>query len=408
MKNSILKITALFTLGFLALTSCSKDEDKPAVITTPTSPSSTFVVDAANLKGTIADGTVTLVASTVYNLTGALLVNSGVTLNIPAGTKIQSNAGTAAFIGVKQGGKLNISGTATNPVIFTSSKTTKAPQDWGGLVICGKAPINTVTGGAATAQSEVGDLAYGGTVANDNSGSIEYLRVEYAGALFSGTKEFNGVSLFGVGSGTKFENVQAYYGGDDGFEFFGGTVNTKNLVALGNEDDQFDWTEGWNGTNINWYGKIAFGKGNRGIEADNLEANFTNTPISNPTITGITLIGAGASADATAYPENDALKLRRGTKGIFANLYLSGWKTGFSVDDNETVAFVGTAMLKATNVTFDNVTTKSKGKATTATPQPPAPDVSAIFTESVAGTPATGAGNGALAPAWAAGWTTGL
>ncbi len=407
MKNSILKIAAIFALTFGAFTSCSKD-DETTPVKPPTSPSSSFVVDAANLKGEIKDGTVTLVSTTVYNLTGALLVGNGATLNIPAGTKIQSNAGTAAFLGVKQGGKLNISGTAISPVIFTSSKATKAPQDWGGIVICGKAPINVVTGGASTAQSEVGDLSYGGTIANDSSGSIEYLRVEYAGAIFSGVKEFNGVSLFGVGSGTKFENVQAFQGGDDGFEFFGGTVNTKNLVAFGNEDDQFDWTEGWSGTNSNWYGKLAFGKGNRGVEADNLEANFTNTPISNPTITGITLVGPGSAADATAYPENNAFKIRRGTKGIFSNIVLSGWKQGFSVDNNETIAFIP-SMLKATDVYFiADVPTKTKGALTPVAPTTSgvAADVSAIIVNESA--TATGAGAGVGIPTWAAGWTIGL
>jgi hypothetical protein len=283
---------------------------------------------------------------------------------------------------------------------MTSGLATKKAGDWGGLVICGKAPINRVTGGASTAQSEVADLTYGGTIANDNSGSIRYLRIEYAGAAFNSEKEFNGVSLFAVGSGTTFEYVEAYQGADDGFEFFGGTVNTSYLISYGNEDDQFDWTEGWMGTNTNWYGKLAFGKGNRGIEADNFELGFANTPLSNPSITNITLIGAGIAADATIYTENQAMKLRRGTRGIFSNVVLSDFKTGLDVEHDETIAGVGTS-LKASNVNFSTIPTKTKGKKTDGT----SADVSAVATEK---TDATGAGNGVGAPSWANGWTVGV
>lgn len=392
MKKSIVKLFGLLTIAGSLFTSCTSSSDD--------SPSSTFVVDANNFQGTINDGEVILDANTVYQLTGAIKVADGATLTIPAGTVIEATGGTSAYIAVAQGGKIYVNGTASNPVIMTSGNAVQAPADWGGLVICGKAPINTVTGGASTAQSEVADLTYGGTIANDNSGSIRYLRIEYTGANFSAVKEFNGVSLFGVGSGTTFEYVQCYHGADDGFEFFGGTVNTSNLVSYGNEDDQFDWTEGWNGTNTNWYGKEAFGKGNRGIEADNYELGFANTPVSNPSIINLTLVGPGSTADAVVYAENQGLKLRRGTKGIFSNVYLSGWKEGINVEHDETIAGVGTS-LKVTNVKFVDIATNSKGKNTAGV----ATDVTAVAT--VLDT-ATGAGNGAIAPTWTTGWTLGL
>lgn len=390
MKNSIIKLFGLLTVVGTIFTACTSSTDEPT---------STFVVTPANFQGTINDGVVNLEASTTYYLTGKLQINSGAELNIPAGTQILATGGTAAYIAVAQGGKLNVSGTATNPVVMTSGLTTKSAGDWGGLVICGKAPINTVSGGTSTAQSEVADLTYGGTIANDNSGSIRYLRIEYAGAAFSAVKEFNGASLFGVGSGTVFEYVETYHGADDGFEFFGGTVNTKGLVSYGNEDDAFDWTEGWNGTNTDWYGKSAFGKGNRGIEADNYEFGFANTPIANPSITNLSLVGPGSTVSSTTYPENDALKLRRGTKGIFANLHLTGYAKGFNVEHDETIAFVGTA-LKATNVSYADVTTKTAGKNSAVPAQ--AVDVSAVADET---TTATGAGAGAAAPSWSTGWT---
>lgn len=392
MKKSFLQLFGILALSASFFTSCSSDSTD--------TPSSTFVVDPNNFTGIINDGEVVLSAGTTYKLTGKLQVNAGATLTIPAGTKIEGTGGTASYIAIAQGGKLNVNGTSTNPVVMTSGLTTKKAGDWGGLVICGKAPINRVTGGASTAQSEVADLTYGGTIANDNSGSIRYLRIEYAGAAYNSEKEFNGVSLFAVGSGTTFEYVEAYHGADDGFEFFGGSVNTSNLISFGNEDDQFDWTEGWMGTNTNWYGKLSFGKGNRGIEADNFELGFTNTPISNPSITNITLIGAGSAADATIYTENQGLKMRRGTKAIFSNVVLSDWKTGIDVEHDETIAGVGTS-LKVTNVNYIAIATKTKGKKTDGT----SADVSAVATELAT---ATGAGNGVAAPTWSSGWSVGL
>lgn len=396
MKKSIVKLFGIIALSTSLLTSCSSDNNNDSK-----KPTSTFVADANDFKGIISDGEVVLDASTVYKLTGKLQVNSGATLTIPAGTVIQGTGGTKAYIAIAQGGKINVNGTAAKPVIMTSGLATKGAGDWGGLVICGKAPINRVTGGASTAQSEVADLTYGGTISNDNSGSIKYLRIEYAGAAYNTEKEFNGLSFFGVGSGTVVENVQAFHGADDGFEFFGGSVNTTNLIAIGNEDDQFDWTEGWNGTNTNWYGKLNFGKGNRGIEADNFELGFANTPIANPTITNITLIGPGSAADATIYTENQGIKLRRGTKGLISNVVLSGWKTGIDVENDETIAFVGTA-LKVSSVNYiSDVPTKTKGKKTDGSNA----DVAAVATESSA---ANGAGAGIGQPSWATGWSVGF
>jgi hypothetical protein len=397
MKKSIFRVIGIFALTATLLTSCSSEDNGP---------SSSFELDPENFEGTIADGEVVLNSGTVYKLTGALIVAEGATLTIPAGTRIEATGQTSSYIAIKQGAKIFVNGTSSNPVVITSGLTVKSPGDWGGLVICGKAPINTVTGGTSTAISEVAELTYGGTIANDNSGSIRYLRLEYTGAAFSATKEFNGASLFGVGSGTVFEYVQCYHGADDGFEFFGGTVNTSNLVSFGNEDDQFDWTEGWNGTNTNWYGKISFGKGNRGIEADNYEFGYTNTPVSNPTITGLTLVGPGSSAASATFPENDALKLRRGTRGIFSNVHITGFADAFDVEHDECIAAVTAGTLDAANVTFVDVTRKSTGKTTgTPTATPPVPgvsaDVSGVFAET---TTATGAGSGVSAPTWANGW----
>lgn len=401
MKKLSVKLFSILIVAASFMTSCSNDSE------TETSTSS-FVANADNFQGTITDGEVILDASKTYKLTGKIQVNAGATLTIPAGTVIEGTAGTASYIAVAQGGKINVKGTAAKPVIMTSGKVTKAGGDWGGVVICGKAPINRVTGGASTAQSEVGDLTYGGTISNDNSGSIEYLRIEYAGALFNAEKEFNGLSLFGVGSGTKISYVECIHGSDDGFEFFGGTVNTDHLISIGNEDDQFDWTEGWSGTNTNWYGRLDFGKGNRGIEADNYEFGFANTPISNPSITNLTLIGPGSTANTTAFAENQAMKLRRGTRGIFTNVVIKAWTTGFDIEHDETLANAGTS-LKVIDLKIDSdVTTTTKGKTTAVAPATSGVSATVNANFSTTSTTSTGAGNGVGTPSWTSGWASGF
>ncbi|HTO34991.1 MAG TPA: hypothetical protein VLZ72_02045 [Flavobacterium sp.] len=394
MKNSISKLTGLAMLSVLAFTtSCSSDDDNGGN-------TSTFVLDQNNLKGEINDGTVVLEGGKTYLLTGKLQVNDGATLRIEAGAKIEatdveSSTPEIRYIAVAQGGKINVQGTATNPVVMTS--TTKEPGAWGGLVICGKAPINKAT----SASAEVSDLTYGGTDPNDSSGSIKYLRLEYTGYAYNSEKEFNGVSFFGVGSGTVVEYVQSYEGSDDQFEWFGGTVNAKYLVAINAStsnvgDDIFDWTEGWSGTGENWYGKRTNG-GNRGIEADNNSSTHTATPISNPTIKNLTLIGSGSSIGN----EDQAIKLRVGTKANFDNLVLSNWTVGFDVQHDAGISYVNDGTLKATNVKFENVLTESKGTNSAGE----AVDVSNMFTESDS---ATGAGNGTGKPSWAEGWTVGF
>ncbi len=385
MKKSILKVLGIALIAGSTITSCSSDDNSA------TGPSSSFELNENDFKGEINDGEVVLDASKIYKLTGKLVVKNTAKLTIPAGTRIEGTTGTS-YIAVAQGGQIFINGTATNPVIMTSDKAQKAPGQWGGLVICGKAPINK----GATASAEVSELTYGGTVENDNSGVIRYLRIEYSGFAYNSEKEFNGLSLFGVGNATTIEYVQVHEGADDGFEWFGGTVNTKYLVATSNEDDQFDWTEGWNGTNENWYGKLGLGRGNRGIEADNNASNHLATPISNPSIKNLTLIGLGDQGS-----ESQALKLRVGTQGTFDNLVLSNFLVGFDVQHSESIDYIANGTLKATNVKFDNIPAKAKGKDSNDV----SVDIENVFSEN---TNATGAGNGTSAPAWTQGWTIGL
>jgi hypothetical protein len=340
-------------------------------------------INPDDFKGDIT-GSETLDPSKIYKLTGLVKVKDGGKLTIPAGTVIEGVGGTSAAIIVEQGGQIFVNGTATNPVVMTSGLATKSRGDWGGLVICGRATCNSGGG-----MSEVGDVPYGGTVDNDNSGVIRYLRIEYSGAAFNSEKEYNGFSLFGVGSGTTVEYVQIFENADDGIEFYGGAVNANYLVVTNVEDDLFDWTEGWTGTGNFWYGKNASGYGNRGIEADNWETNNSATPFSNPTINNLTLIGSGDQGN-----EPQGIELRRGTKGKLDNVVLKNWKIGVRVSGDISQGFLN-GDLKVTNVNFIDCTTNinvGTGDASGITENPNA----------------TGAGNGTNVPTWAQGWTVGL
>jgi len=376
-KNTMFSKTGRMAAGIMAvaalgLVACSDDD--PAK---PEGDKPSFTLLRDDFQGEIADGEVVLESGT-YKLTGKVVVKDGAVLTIKSGVRVEAT---------------EVSGERQEIRVMTA--TQKAPGAWGGLVICGRAPINK----AETASAEVSDLTYGGTEANDNSGSIKYLRIEYSGYAYNSEKEFNGLSMFGVGKGTKIEYVQSYEGSDDAFEWFGGTVDARYLVALnGHEsvgDDMFDWTEGWTGTGEYWYGKRT-NNGNRGIEADNNSSKHDAAPIANPTIKNVTLIGTGAGG-----PEPQAVKMRVGTNGSFDNMVLSNWSVGFDIQHDASIAFVEAGELKATNVRFEDVATKSKGTSTAGA----ATDVSKLFTENPN---ATGAGNGISQPDWAKGWTVGF
>ncbi|MCX8532828.1 hypothetical protein [Chryseobacterium luquanense] len=381
-KNTLKLLAAAFIMSTTAVVfhSCSDNDDEEIIATGIAS-------DPNNFKGEVKSGeTVTLDPTKVYKLTGAVAVKAGGTLVIPAGTRIEASGGTSAYITVEQDGKIYANGTASSPIVMTSPNPT--PGSWGGLVICGKAPINKGT----TATAEVGNATYGGTNVSDNSGILKFVRIEYAGAIFTGDKEFNGLSLFGVGNGTTIDNVSLINGSDDGIEFFGGTVNVSNIVSVANEDDAFDWTEGWNGTATNIYTKRrANGVGNRGIEADNNSLDNNANPRSNPTIKNATFIG-GTTGEA------DALKLRVGTYGTFDNLVLSNWTTGINVEHDASVAYFNGGN-KITNVKFDtNVATKASAKNTAGA------TITILANTYSENASATGAGNGINTPTWATGW----
>ena len=306
MKKSIFKIlnVVAFSLVTLTLTNCGSED--PIIIVDPMSDVITRL-NSGIMEGNL-DESYTLNSSTIYSLTSSFIIESGVTLIIPAGTNIQAvNGGTSVYIAVLKGGKIDIQGTESSPVYMSSASGNAG--DWGGLTICGDA---TTTAGV-DAEAEVGGFIYGGTNDADDSGSINYLIIKGTGAQINADSQYNGVSLYAVGSGTSISNVAVIDGSDDGIEFFGGTVSATNLFLENNEDDSIDWTEGWNGTVNNAYISHTIAGFSTVFEGDKDNGNpkFNNiTAISTAggtalqfkkesgaTITGLSLTGYDVSID---------------------------------------------------------------------------------------------------------------
>lgn len=372
MKKLVLSLAILATI----FTGCSDDDNVDYGPTVP---------GTGELSGNITSD-MTLNAGTVYTLIGATYVKSGVTLTIPAGTRIEADAAgeATAFLAIEKGATINAQGTAAAPIVFTSNSVTPEPGDWGGLVVCG----NAVTNLGANSQAEVTGLTYGGTNTADNSGILSHIVIEYSGNIITGDSEFNGLTLYAVGSGTTVNNILVRFGSDDGIEWFGGSVGGTNLAAIGCQDDSFDWTEGWNGTVSNLYSDQSTAVGassdSRGMEADNNQGNATLAPISNPTISNVTLLGR----NTTSVPKEGGIWLRRGTKATITNAYIANFKStdtgagyGINFDGPDSQAFFTLNPLN--NITISNVTTASN-----------------LPVAYNASNSATGAGSGAAIPSW--------
>lgn len=269
------------------------------------------------LEGDIT-GTVTLDPSERYLLNSAVRVQAGAELIIPAGTKITArDAGTEVYLAVLKGGSIQINGTAANPVVMSSQNA--QPGDWGGLTICGDAP--TTAGVDATA--EVGGFIYGGTNPADNSGNIDYLVILGTGAQINSESQYNGVSLYAVGSETTINNVAVLNGADDGFEFFGGTVGATNIYLENNEDDSVDWTEGWNGKLTNTYVLHEIKGYSTAIEADGDNMN--------PTIENFTAIASNPGI---------ALQFKKESGATLNNVLLTGYTTNVDMKDGGPISNV--------------------------------------------------------------------
>ena len=312
MKTNFKCITVLVTLlTSLFLGSCSSDDgffDNGEQGETPGTP-----IDK-NLSGNLT-ANLTLDPNVAYQLTGSFSVEPGFKLTIPAGTKITANVGQEIYIVVKKGAQIDIQGSQSNPVIMASANSN--PGDWGGLVILGDA--KTTEGVDATA--EVGGFIYGGNDNQDDSGSIRYLIIEGAGAQINADSQYNGLTLYAVGSGTTIENIALINGADDGVEFFGGTVSVKNMYLENNEDDAIDWTEGWSGTVTNSYILHTKAGFSTAVEADGLN--------NNPKLINLTAVSSKGGT---------ALQFKKESGATISGLSLTGYDTSVDMKDNGPIA----------------------------------------------------------------------
>lgn len=313
MKNKFLAISALTLL--LSIASCTIEVREDNDI-----PKSENVFTGNTISGTITKNTT--IKKGNYILDGVVKVADGITLTIEAGAVFTAKSSVGTSLVILKGGKIDAQGTADEPIIFTSDN--KKPGDWGGITIYGNAPIKAVNG-ATTALSEDGNnQTYGGTDATDNSGVMKFVRVEFGGRkIGDGTSETNTMTFYAVGSGTILENLVAYKGTDDGYEFFGGTVSASNLVSYGNYDDAFDWQDSWSGqNNSNWFA-YQTAIGNFGMEIES-SSNADNTA---PKISGITLIReTGTNPEVAGSSEISAIQFKKQGSGIFSNVFIDGYK----------------------------------------------------------------------------------
>jgi hypothetical protein len=372
-----LPLGALALVGGLA--ACGSDNGTGPIVPVPTGPK------AGTLEGNITTNR-TLFADTVYTLSGYVKVRSGATLTIQPGTKIVGDtlvAGSSLWI--TRGAKIDAQGTVDKPIVFTSAraKGKRLPGDWGGVIIVGNGIVNRSQGGGVstiftegpqgTGQNTAENYG-GGTVDSDNSGTLRYVRIEFAGYAVQANEELNSLSSYAVGSGTKYEYVQAVSGLDDSFEFFGGAPDMRYLVSYEAGDDHFDWTEGFHGRAQYLIAFQTFQPTPRsgagfvsndphGFEGDGCEidkagcTSFAVAPYSMPVFANFTLVGPGATASFSGIKDNNGAVVRRGSGGSFVNGVITRWQgTGWNVRDLASDNLRAVDSLTADNVLLaDNV-----------------------------------------------------
>ncbi|WP_157614031.1 hypothetical protein [Pseudotamlana agarivorans] len=312
-------------------------------------------IDGTGANTGVIEGTITgevFIPAGNYTLKGAVYVEDGATLTIEKGTTITVTAedqlAGVNLLMVLQGGKLIAEGTADAPIVFTSENKNAegGAGDWGGITLHGRAPFN----GPADSLSEAGQQPYGGNNPSDSSGSLKYVRVEYAGQASSdGEFEFNAFSFFACGSGTIVENCEAFEGADDGFEFYGGTVEATNLSMVGMEDDSIDWDEGYAGTLTNIVIHQYDNVGDYAFELASRSGEFNASPRANAVVKDVTVRGSNRTGKA-------AFDLKQGTAGHFDNIVVTNVETVIFLNDQ--LDQVNDGSLVFTNANFDYTTTE--------------------------------------------------
>ncbi len=331
-----LKFKSLILAVVLFAAACKEDKTEPV---DPNGKQTVTLQNGATITG-VYKNTILNVPEGNFTLKGYVYFEDGSEINIAAGATIKSDVTDKGALIIERGAKINAIGTASKPVVFTSGKPvgSRLPGDWGGIIVLGKATTNRTT--EPTIEGGVGKN-YGGTNDADNSGTIKYVRIEFAGIAAQPNSEINGLTLGGVGSGTTIEYVQVAYGNDDAFEIFGGTVNAKYLIASGTADDDFDFDFGYRG-------KIQFGVSLRdpnvvdpgdagnGIEADNDGTGTQATPATRPVLSNFTFIGPNVDNTASKN-HNFANRFRRSSNFVLNNSVLIGWmKGGLSLESDAT------------------------------------------------------------------------
>lgn len=306
----------------------------------------------------------------VYTLKGWIYIADGSELTIEPGTIIKGDKATKAALIVERGGKLIAQGAADAPIVFTSAQPAgqRRPGDWGGVIICGKAHNNQtsmqIEGGPRT--------QHGGDNDADNSGVLSYVRIEFGGFPFKADQEINGLTLGSVGSGTKIDHVQVSYSNDDSFEWFGGTVNCKYLVAYKGWDDDFDTDNGFSGKVQFCLSvrdpRIADQSQSNGFESDNCADGAQVSPYTTATFSNITFVGPKTAADfqnsnsyitaGSYFPNNGsglgkfqaAMQIRRSSRINCVNSVVTDWPIGLIIDgekgDTPAQAKAGTLRLQ--------------------------------------------------------------
>ena len=339
MKNIILKFSFLPIL-FL---SCLQDD----CATAPIIDGGVFEVCTINKYGLI-ESNETWESDCIYIINNKVVIPDGITLTIEPGTIIKGTSGTgslASVLVIARGGKLLAEGTASNPIVFTSSADnitvgqsngTNLDQNdrglWGGLVVLGNAPCSF--SGDVTALQIEGIPAedtwglYGGSDSDDNSGIFKYISIRHGGALIGEGNEINGLTLGGVGAGTEIDNIEVVGNVDDGIEFFGGTVDASNLLVWAQGDDALDIDQAYSGTIDNvvvHLGDIS----DHAFEIDGPEGTAVGSfTLQNASIFGNIITENGEYAD-----------YRSNAMGTTTGVFASGFPAGKDVElDNDVVA----------------------------------------------------------------------
>ncbi|HEX7833751.1 MAG TPA: hypothetical protein VF787_29120 [Thermoanaerobaculia bacterium] len=307
------------------------------------------IQSSITVTGTITANT-TWTANNRYVLNDFVGVASGSTLTIEPGTVIYGG-GTRASLFIQRGAKLMAEGTARRPIVFTSAQRTgnRAQRDWGSLVVFGAAPIN-VPGGQAFMEGLPSEPAYsyGGTNANDNSGVLRYIRLEFGGFEIATNQEINGLTLAGVGNGTTVDHIQVLHNKDDAFEFFGGTVNAKYLLSVAAADDGLDFDNGYLGS-IQYAVLIKRAVNDESdsnflTESDNNATGGADTPLTNPKVYNVTALRVASGTG------NYGGVLRRNTAGKFYNVIVAGARLApITVRDASTFTNAGSGELVMNN-----------------------------------------------------------